>query len=68
MFAVFTDGYLLATTHLPVLSGLSIGEWAGPRIVHYQWSYVVKIDRKPVYKRHTVDYMIQIVWYACSSS
>ncbi|PTB41319.1 hypothetical protein M441DRAFT_457156, partial [Trichoderma asperellum CBS 433.97] len=29
-----------STTNLPV-SGLSMGEQTGPRILHYLWSYVI---------------------------
>ncbi|EHK45460.1 hypothetical protein TRIATDRAFT_19790, partial [Trichoderma atroviride IMI 206040] len=37
------------TTNLPV-SGLSIGEQTGPRILHYLWSYVIEFGSKPVYQ------------------
>ncbi|PTB37330.1 hypothetical protein M441DRAFT_148962, partial [Trichoderma asperellum CBS 433.97] len=37
-----------STTNLPV-SGLSMGEQTGPRILHYLWSYVLEQEDSLVY-------------------
>ncbi|PTB38221.1 hypothetical protein M441DRAFT_108738, partial [Trichoderma asperellum CBS 433.97] len=39
-----------STTNLPV-SGLSMGEQTGPRILHYLWSYVIMERLMVDYKR-----------------
>ncbi|PTB37349.1 hypothetical protein M441DRAFT_149424, partial [Trichoderma asperellum CBS 433.97] len=41
------------TTNLPV-SGLSMGEQTGPRILHYLWSYVMDVSAYSIYKRELV--------------
>ncbi|PTB37531.1 hypothetical protein M441DRAFT_95395, partial [Trichoderma asperellum CBS 433.97] len=35
------------TTNLPV-SGLSMGEQTGPRVLHYLWSYVLDVPSREI--------------------